>query len=50
MKVSVAIDFTKSNGDPRDPSSLHHTSPGSPPNQYARAVEAVIDILQDYDR
>lgn len=48
IEVTVAIDFTKSNGNPSDPNSLHHISPGKP-NPYARAIEAVVSILEYYD-
>ena len=48
MHVTVAVDFTASNGDPRDPRSLHFNSPGQP-NQYEMAIKAVGEIIQDYD-
>jgi hypothetical protein len=48
MKLNVALDFTGSNGDPRNPSSLHFMSPTTP-NQYVNAVVSVGDILVDYD-
>ena len=49
IHFTVAIDFTASNGDPRDPRSLHYIDPSSP-NQYTRALHAVGEIIQDYDR
>uniref|UniRef100_A0A8C4R4X9 Copine II n=1 Tax=Eptatretus burgeri TaxID=7764 RepID=A0A8C4R4X9_EPTBU len=44
----VGIDFTASNGDPRDPGSLHHLSPNGT-NDYLEALRAVGHIIQDYD-
>ncbi len=49
MNFSLAIDFTASNGDPRDPRSLHFRDPTSGENQYTTAIRAVGDIIQDYD-
>jgi len=42
------VDFTASNGDPRDPRSLHYASP-SCPTQYEMAIRAVGNVIQDYD-
>eukprot|EP00735_Rhodelphis_limneticus_P014685 TRINITY_DN8755_c0_g1::TRINITY_DN8755_c0_g1_i1::g.23877::m.23877 TRINITY_DN8755_c0_g1::TRINITY_DN8755_c0_g1_i1::g.23877 ORF type:complete len:524 (+),score=111.99,sp/Q8BT60/CPNE3_MOUSE/38.67/3e-113,Copine/PF07002.11/5.6e-42,C2/PF00168.25/3.1e-10,C2/PF00168.25/3.6e-14,vWA-TerF-like/PF10138.4/0.0019 TRINITY_DN8755_c0_g1_i1:163-1734(+) len=47
LNLSIAIDFTASNGTPTDPSSLHYVSPM--PNQYQQAIRAVGDILMEYD-
>ncbi|XP_076806884.1 copine-8-like [Clavelina lepadiformis] len=44
----VAIDFTASNGNPQQPSSLHYINPNQP-NQYSLAIQAVGNIIQDYD-
>ena len=49
MNFSIAIDFTASNGDPRDPRSLHFRDPSTGENQYTTAIRAVGDIIQDYD-
>lgn len=47
--LQVGIDFTASNGNPLDPSSLHYINPmGS--NEYLSAIWAVGQIIQDYDR
>jgi len=43
------IDFTGSNGDPRHSSSLHYTGSVNP-NDYVQAIQAVGNIVQDYDR
>lgn len=45
----VAIDFTASNGDPRNSCSLHYINPYQP-NEYLKALIAVGEICQDYDR
>ncbi|XP_078064370.1 copine-6-like, partial [Mustelus asterias] len=44
----VAIDFTASNGDPRNSTSLHFIN-HSQPNEYLKALTAVGEICQDYD-
>ncbi|CAI9737844.1 copine-3-like isoform X1 [Octopus vulgaris] len=48
INFTVAIDFTGSNGDPRQPSSLHYIDPYRP-NHYMQAIRAVGNICQDYD-
>jgi vacuolar-type H+-ATPase subunit F/Vma7 len=45
--LSIAIDFTLSNGDPRQPSSLHYLDPNR--NQYMQAINSVGNILQFYN-
>ncbi|KAL7978715.1 hypothetical protein Chor_013204 [Crotalus horridus] len=48
LMFTVGIDFTASNGNPRDPTSLHYINPmGS--NEYLSAIWAVGQIIQDYD-
>jgi len=49
ISMVVAVDFTASNGDPRNPTSLHHIDP-SRPNQYEMAIHAVGSIVASYDR
>jgi len=50
MHFAVAIDFTASNGAPRDPSSLHYLDPrGNKPNPYEIALRSVGEIIQQYD-
>eukprot|EP00286_Rhodomonas_abbreviata_P003608 CAMPEP_0181348054 /NCGR_PEP_ID=MMETSP1101-20121128/34203_1 /TAXON_ID=46948 /ORGANISM="Rhodomonas abbreviata, Strain Caron Lab Isolate" /LENGTH=607 /DNA_ID=CAMNT_0023460301 /DNA_START=157 /DNA_END=1980 /DNA_ORIENTATION=+ len=46
VTVSVAIDFTASNQDAHLPTSLHSRTG---PNQYAQAMQAVGEILIEYD-
>eukprot|EP00898_Chlorokybus_atmophyticus_P004990 jgi/Chlat1/5492/Chrsp36S05464 len=48
LSFMVAIDFTASNGDPRDPTSLHFAG-GSTPNVYQKAIRAVGDVVAFYD-
>ena len=48
LNLSVAIDFTGSNGVPTYPTSLHYLNP-TKPNQYQSAIMAVGNILLDYD-
>ncbi|XP_061825837.1 copine-2 isoform X2 [Nerophis lumbriciformis] len=48
LMFTVGIDFTASNGNPLEPSSLHYINPlGS--NEYLAAILAVGQIIQDYD-
>ena len=48
INFTVGVDFTASNGNPTDPSSLHYMDPAKP-NQYMQALMAVGSICQDYD-
>ncbi|BFZ10964.1 hypothetical protein BsWGS_14003 [Bradybaena similaris] len=48
MNFTVAVDFTASNGNPQSPTSLHYINPYQL-NQYAAAISAVGEIIQDYD-
>ncbi|MGH0144725.1 UNVERIFIED_CONTAM: hypothetical protein FKN15_011409 [Acipenser sinensis] len=48
LMFTVGIDFTASNGNSRDPSSLHHINPMGT-NEYLAAIWAVGQIIQDYD-
>lgn len=47
ISLSIAIDFTLSNGDPRSRRSLHYFDPTR--NEYLQAIQAVGSILQYYD-
>jgi hypothetical protein len=48
--LTVAIDFTGSNGDPRMPDSLHFIHPsGERLNDYEQAIIQVGQILETYD-
>lgn len=48
LNFTVAIDFTQSNGNPANPSSLHYIDPYGL-NQYATALLAIGGVVQDYD-
>ncbi|XP_066933645.1 copine-3-like isoform X1 [Clytia hemisphaerica] len=48
INFTVGVDFTASNGNPTDPSSLHYFNP-SGPNDYVQALTAVGEVCQDYD-
>jgi len=49
LNFTVAIDFTGSNGAPSHPKSLHYRDPTGAPNQYVTAIQAIGEIIQDYD-
>ena len=49
MGLSVAIDFTGSNGTITSKSSLHYLNPTGEPNQYEKALTAVGSVLVNYD-
>uniref|UniRef100_A0A668ANK8 Copine-3 n=1 Tax=Myripristis murdjan TaxID=586833 RepID=A0A668ANK8_9TELE len=46
--ITIAIDFTGSNGDPSSPRSLHYINPDGY-NEYLAAIWAVGAVIQDYD-
>jgi hypothetical protein len=48
INLAVAIDYTASNGNPSYANSLHYQSPYEP-NEYAKAILAVGEILAAYD-
>jgi hypothetical protein len=48
INLNVAIDFTLSNGDPHQPTSLHNLADPRK-NEYVQAIRGVGDILQYYD-
>ena len=48
ISMMIAIDFTKSNGDPSLESSLHYLDKEKP-NEYMKAIRSVGEILQYYD-
>ena len=48
MSLMVAIDFTGSNGDPRDHQSLHHFTDRQP-SDYQRSIRQIGGILSAYD-
>lgn len=46
LSLSIAIDFTGSNGDPSEKSSLHYLDGH---NQYESAISSIGTILETYD-
>ena len=48
LNVICAVDFTGSNGDPTDPTSLHyHRINGM--NEYQQAIHGVCEVMLHYD-
>lgn len=45
----VAVDFTKSNGMPNDPGSLHYLDRERQENPYIAAIRSIGEIVQDYN-
>ena len=45
----IGILLQASNGDPRTPDSLHYMASPQRPSQYAVALTAVGNIIQEYD-
>ncbi|XP_066942363.1 copine-8-like isoform X1 [Macrobrachium rosenbergii] len=48
INAFIGIDFTASNGNPQSPQSLHYINTMNP-NQYVRAIQAVGEIVEEYD-
>jgi len=49
LELSIAIDFTGSNGDPRQPGTLHYIHQDGQLNDYEKAITAVGAIVGRYD-
>jgi Copine len=51
LNVVVGIDFTGSNGDPRQPGTLHYRNNNDPSfrNDYEKAIAAIVSILAKFD-
>jgi hypothetical protein len=49
ISMAVAIDFTASNGDPRQEGTPHYINPSNEWNDYQKAIFAVGSILAKYD-
>jgi len=49
IQMIVAIDFTGSNGDPRDSKSLHYVGPPKYESPYMRALRSVGRVIEPYD-
>ncbi|CAH8573025.1 unnamed protein product [Dicrocoelium dendriticum] len=48
LSCCIAIDFTASNGSPQVPGTLHYSTINHP-SQYAMALQAVGEVISDYD-
>ncbi|KAF5403218.1 Copine Va [Paragonimus heterotremus] len=48
LSCCIAIDFTASNGSPQVPDTLHYSTVNHP-SQYAMALQAVGEVISDYD-
>ncbi|KAB5529364.1 hypothetical protein DKX38_019445 [Salix brachista] len=49
LNFMVAVDFTASNGNPRNPDSLHYIDPSGRLNSYQQAILEVGQVIQFYD-
>ncbi|GFP93377.1 protein bonzai 3 [Phtheirospermum japonicum] len=49
LSFMVAVDFTASNGDPRNPDSLHYSVPTGRLNAYQQAIKEIGEVIQFYD-
>ncbi|XP_055960946.1 protein BONZAI 3 isoform X2 [Mercurialis annua] len=49
LNFMVAVDFTASNGNPRNPDSLHYIDPSGRLNSYQQAIMEVGEVIQFYD-
>ncbi|XWS57854.1 hypothetical protein CRYUN_Cryun09bG0209300 [Craigia yunnanensis] len=49
LNFMVAVDFTASNGNPRNQDSLHYIDPSGQLNSYQQAIMEVGEVIQFYD-
>uniref|UniRef100_A0A5B7AWH5 Protein BONZAI 3 n=1 Tax=Davidia involucrata TaxID=16924 RepID=A0A5B7AWH5_DAVIN len=49
LNFMVAVDFTASNGNPRNQDSLHYIDPSGRLNSYQQAIMEVGEVIQFYD-
>lgn len=49
LELTIAIDFTGSNGDPRVPGTLHYRHTDGQLNDYEKAITAVGGVIARYD-
>lgn len=49
LSLVAAIDFTASNGNPKNKSSLHYINQSGQMNQYQTAITKVFSVLEAYD-
>lgn len=51
LNVVVGIDFTGSNGNPREAGTLHYLDPtGATKNDYEKAISSILSVLSKYDQ
>lgn len=48
LRLTIAIDFTASNGNHKNANSLHHLSPTTNRNDYTDAIYSIGDIITSY--
>jgi len=48
LKLIFAIDFTASNGNPKQPGTLHYCGDASRLNEYERAIREIASVLLEY--
>ncbi|KAL8047388.1 hypothetical protein ABFX02_08G238300 [Erythranthe guttata] len=49
LSFMVAVDFTASNGNPRNANSLHYIDPSGQRNAYQQAIMEIGEVIQFYD-
>lgn len=49
LSFILAVDFTASNGDPKNKDSLHYIMPNGGLNQYQQAIMGISEIILNYD-
>ena len=50
LRLCVGIDFTRSNGNPKNQESLHYLSNNGNKNDYEKAISAIGNILANFNR
>jgi len=50
LRLCVGIDFTRSNGSPKNQESLHYLSNNGNKNDYEKAINAIGNILANFNR
>ena len=50
INLTVCVDFSMSNGELHDPTSLHYITDDKRDNEYIKALRAVVGVLGNYDK
>eukprot|EP01060_Flectonema_neradi_P034306 TRINITY_DN597_c1_g2_i2.p1 TRINITY_DN597_c1_g2~~TRINITY_DN597_c1_g2_i2.p1 ORF type:complete len:656 (+),score=113.91 TRINITY_DN597_c1_g2_i2:92-2059(+) len=50
INLTVCVDFSMSNGELHDPTSLHYITEDKRDNEYIKALKAVVGVLGNYDK